>query len=139
MLQKYREAFQRLSHSFFKPTLLAIVSFIILVVLLFSTFFFRSVYLSLEQDVYDMAKSQADLSARNVSILLTDVSNLSAKIVNDKKLSKKAYDRGHRDAYLALMEYTIFGSSFSYCFCVKSQLSMTTSFTARETAWKICS
>lgn len=90
MLQKYREAFQRLSHSFFKPTLLAIVSFIILVVLLFSTFFFRSVYLSLEQDVYDMAKSQADLSARNVSILLNDVSNLSAKIVNDKKLSKKA-------------------------------------------------
>lgn len=82
VLQKYREAFQRLSHSFFKPTLLAIVSFIILVVLLFSTFFFRSVYLSLEQDVYDMAKSQADLSARNVSILLTDVSNLSAKIVN---------------------------------------------------------
>ena len=41
VLQKYREAFQRLSHSFFKPTLLAIVSFIILVVLLFSTFFFR--------------------------------------------------------------------------------------------------
>ena len=107
VLQKYREAFQRLSHSFFKPTLLAIVSFIILVVLLFSTFFFRSVYLSLEQDVYDMAKSQADLSARNVSILLTDISNLSAKIVNDKKLSKKAYDRGHRDAYLALMNYNL--------------------------------
>lgn len=104
---KIKAAFKQLRHSFYLPTLLAIVFFIIAVLLLFNTQMFRSFYLSLENDVYTMTRSQAAYQSENLSSLLNEFTNLSAKIVSDGQISHTAFSRDHVSARNALGGYDL--------------------------------
>ena len=104
---KIKAALKQLRHSFYLPTLLAIVFFIIAVLLLFNTQMFRSFYLSLENDVYTMTRSQAAYQSENLSSLLNEFTNLSAKIVSDGQISHTAFSRDHVSARNALGGYDL--------------------------------
>ena len=104
---KIKAALKQLRHSFYLPTLLAIVFFIIAVLLLFNTQMFRSFYLSLENDVYTMTRSQAAYQSENLSSLLSEFTNLSAKIVSDGQISHTAFSRDHVSARNALGGYDL--------------------------------
>lgn len=106
-MESFRKALKQLRHSFYMPTLLAILCFIAVVVLLFNMQFFKPLSRSLEKDVYSMAQNQADYQAANLSSLLDEFANLSAKIVSDKKLSRIAYIRRHDSALSALRSYDL--------------------------------
>lgn len=104
---KIKATLKQLRHSFYLPTLLAIVFFIIVVLLLFNTQLFRSFYLSLENDVYTMTRSQAAYQSENLASLLNEFTNLSAKIVSDGQLSHTAFSRSHVSALNALSGYDL--------------------------------
>lgn len=89
------------------PTLLAILCFIAAVLLMLNTQLFKSVYLSLEKDVYSMAQNQADYQADSLSSLLNEFANLSVKMVTDGQLSRTAYSRSHFSARRALANYDL--------------------------------
>ena len=111
-MEKVKNSLRQLRHSFYLPTLLAIVCFIVIVLLLFNTRLFRSFYRSLENDVYAMARAQAQSQSENLSARLTEFVNLSAKIVSDGQLTHAAFSRSHYLARAAMADYDL--SAYKY-------------------------